>query len=469
MGLAPDAYAELDGVALAAAVAAGDTTAREVAEAALSQIERLDPRLNSFTTVVAERALTEADALDSARASGQPLGPLAGVPFGVKDLFDMARVTTVAGSKIHAERAPAVADAAVVTRLHAAGGVLTGALTMDEYAYGFTTENHHHGPTHNPHDPRRIAGGSSGGTAAAVAGGLLPIAIGTDTNGSIRVPAALCGIFGLKPTYGLVSRAGGVLFAPSLDHVGIAARSVRDLATTLDAVAGHDPADPASVDRRLEPSRPAVGRSIAGLAVAVADGWFADGGRPEVHQAVALVAEALGASGTVTLPEAERGRAAAYVITAAEGANQHLDDLRRRPDDFDPMTRDRFLAGALLPAALYVSAQRYRRWYQRLVLEALAGVDVVLAPTVPFPATIIGQRTIEIGGAEVVVAPNLGQYTQPLSCIGLPVVSVPVHGVGPMPLGVQLVGKPFTEATLLAVAAALEADGVVSAPVPSFG
>ncbi len=469
MGLSLADYVALDAVAIATAVRAGHLRAREVADAALHAVDTLDPTLNSHTTVVAERTGADAEAVDAAIAAGEPVGPLAGVPYGVKDLFDISGVTTVAGSSIHSERPPASADSAVGHRVADAGGLLTGALNMDEYAYGFTTENSHYGPAHNPHDPTRIAGGSSGGTAAAVAGGLVPMAIGTDTNGSIRVPTALCGVFGLKPTYGVVSRAGSVVFAPSFDHVGIAARSVRDLAATLDVVAGFDPTDPGSTEQILPPTTPSLGQSIDGLRIAVADGWFAEGGVPEVFAAVARVAQALDAERTITIPAAARGRAAAYVITAAEGANQHLDDLRSRPEQFDPMTRDRFLAGALLPASLYVRAQRFRRWYRDQVLSALADVDVFLAPTVPFPATTIGQRTIELDEREVVVAPNLGVFTQPLSCIGLPVVSVPIHGIASLPLGVQLVAKPFDEALLLRVAAALEADGIASAPVPSFG
>ena len=199
-------------LAIAAMVRSGAISAAAVAEAALARIALRNPVLNAFTTITAERALNDARGVDAKLARGEDPGPLAGVPFAVKDLFDIAAVVTRAGSKIDAEGAPAAADATLVRRLAEAGAVLVGALNMDEYAYGFTTENSHYGPTHNPHDPARIAGGSSGGSAAAVAGGLVPLALGSDTNGSIRVPASLCGVFGLKPTYGRLGRGGARLF-----------------------------------------------------------------------------------------------------------------------------------------------------------------------------------------------------------------------------------------------------------------
>ena len=217
-------------LAIAAAVRAGKTRAHDVVAGALERIARRDATLNAFTSVLRDRALADADAIDHRLASGADAGPLAGVPFAAKNLFDIAGVTTLAGSKINADNAPATRDATAVARLRTAGAVLVGALNMDEYAYGFSTENTHYGPTRNPHDPSRIAGGSSGGSAAAVAAGLVPLSLGTDTNGSIRVPAALCGVFGLKPTFGRVSRAGVVPLAWSFDHVGPFARRVADLA-----------------------------------------------------------------------------------------------------------------------------------------------------------------------------------------------------------------------------------------------
>jgi AtzE family amidohydrolase len=280
------------------------------------------------------------------------------------------------------------------------------------------------------------------------------------------VPASLCGVFGLKPTYGRVSRAGSVLFAASLDHVGLLARSVEDLAVAFDALQGPDPEDPVCGDRPATPVVPAISRGTDGLRIAVAGGYFAEGGEPDAIEAVAAVAKALGVSREVTVPEAHRARAAAMIITAAEGAQQHLDRLRTRAADFDPLTRDRFLAGALVPAALVLRAQRFRAWYRAQVRELFREVDVVLAPTTPCVAPRIGETGEGvIGGQTVFVRAHLGVYTQPLSFVGLPVISVPVARPGQLPIGVQLVGAPWTEATLFRVAAALEAGGSVAAPI----
>lgn len=455
-----------DAVGVAEAVRARRASAAEVAARALARIAARDPALNCFTAVLADRARRDAAAVDAALARGEDPGPLAGVPVAVKNLFDVEGLTTLAGSRINAERPPASRDAACVAALRRAGAVLVGALNMDEYAFGFTTQNTHYGPTRNPHDRDRVAGGSSGGSGAAVAAGLVPLTLGSDTNGSIRVPAALCGVFGLKPTYGRVSRRGTALFAGSFDHVGPLARSTRDLAAAFDVLQGPDAADPAASRRPVEPVGQGWKRGIAGLRIAVAGEHFARGGEPEALAAVGEVARALGARETLTLPEPHRARAAALIITSAEGAQLHLPDLRTRPDDFDPMTRDRFLAGALVPATAYVAAQRFRAWYRAAVRLLFNQVDVLLAPTTPFPAPRIGQERITVAGHEVPARTTLGLYTQPLSFIGLPVISVPMaRAPGRLPLGVQLVAAPFREAALLRVAAYLEAEGVIAARI----
>ena len=454
-----------DALGVVADVRARRVTARETVLTALARIRARDPGLNCFSTVLEEAALRDAAAVDAALDAGRDPGPLAGAPFAVKNLFDVRGLVTLAGSRINAENGAASRDATVVARLRGAGAVLLGALNMDEYAFGFTTENSHYGPTRNPHDSSRVAGGSSGGSAAAVAGGLVPFTLGSDTNGSIRVPAALCGIYGLKPTYGRLSRAGAALFGISFDHVGPLAASVRDLAAVYDVMQGPDPADPVCADRGVEPCLPMLDEGAEGLRIAVAEGHFASRGEPEVFAAVESVAKALGAVRRVTIEENERARAAATIITASEGASLHMDDLRARPLDFDRMTRDRFLAGALLPAALYVRAQRFRSWYRAQVREIFREVDVLLAPTTPFPAPRIGQDTITVGGVEVPARPMLGLYTQPLSFVGLPVITVPVAGSGQLPVGVQLVAAPWCEAALFRVAALLERDGVVAARI----
>jgi 1-carboxybiuret hydrolase len=451
---------------IAQSVAAGKTSAVEVAEAALARIAERDERLNAFTAITRERALAKARAVDADRAAGRTLGPLAGVPFAVKNLFDVKGLPTLAGSKINRDRPPAAADATLIERLEAAGAVLVGALNMGEYAYDFTGENVHYGPSRNPHDTSRMTGGSSGGTGGAVAGGLVPFALGSDTNGSIRVPSSFCGLFGLKPTYGRLSRARSFPFVASFDHLGPLARTARDLALAYDAMQGHDPEDPVCADRPVEPTLPLIGRGTSGLRIAVAGGYFRRGASPEALGAVTQVAKALGATREIELPEAARARAAAFVISTTEGAALHLDRLRIRANDFDPAVRDRLFAGAMMPASLVVKAQKFRRWYRGEVLKRFDGVDAILAPATPFPAPRIGQQTMMLDGAEVPLRPNIGIFTQPISFVGLPVVAVPVP-LSPLPIGVQIIAAPWREDVALRIAHALEESKAVAAPQPA--
>jgi aspartyl-tRNA(Asn)/glutamyl-tRNA(Gln) amidotransferase subunit A len=429
-------------------------SAAEVVEAHIARIEAHDGALNCFTDRAFGRARAEAAAVDARIAAGADAGPLAGVPIAVKNLYDVAGLTTRAGSKILRDRAAAVADAPAVKRLVDAGAVLLGALNMDEFAYGFVTENAHDGDTHNPHDVSRIAGGSSGGSAAAVAAGFAAITLGSDTNGSIRLPAGLCGVFGLKPTYGRIDRAGTYPFVDSFDHLGPFARSAGDLGLAYRLLQDSDPA--AVEDQKIEPGR-----------VAVLDDWFEQGAAPEMLDAVAAVARGLRASARATLPAAGLARAAAFCISAFEGGQLHKENLRVRPEDFDPATRPRLIAGALQPAETIYRAQRFRAWFReqtRLVFEKF---DILLAPASPCTAPLLGQKTMMLGGEAVPVRPNLGLYTQPISFIGLPVVTVPVAGPG-LPRGVQVITAPGREALGLAAAAALERGGVVAAPVAAL-
>jgi AtzE family amidohydrolase len=453
--------------AIATAVARGDTTARAVVDAALVRIRRLNPMLNAFTAVTAERAQARAKAIDVARTDGRPFGPLAGVPFAVKNLFDIAGLPTLAGARINRDRPPAQSDATLIERLQSAGAVLVGALNMGEYAYDFTGENIHDGASRNPHDLDRMTGGSSGGSGGAVASGLVPLALGSDTNGSIRVPASLCGLFGLKPTYGRLSRAGTFPFVASFDHFGPFARSARDLALAYDAMQGPDRLDPACADRLAEPALPTLATGIEGLRIAVAGGYFRQGASAEIRGALDRVAGALGATREIEIPEAQRARAAAYVITAAEGAALHLDRLRERAGDFDPAVRDRLIAGAMVPAALLVKAQKFRRWYRERVLDLFASVDVILAPATPCTAPLIGQQSFVLDGVELPVRANLGIYTQPISFIGLPVVAVPFP-LAPLPTAVQIIAAPWREDIALRVAHTLETMGIAVAPRPEL-
>ncbi|WP_225708951.1 AtzE family amidohydrolase [Bradyrhizobium cenepequi] len=455
----------LSAAEIAQAVATRKLSALEATEAALARIATHNSVLNAFTDVTADRARARAKAVDAAIAAGQDVGPLAGVPFAVKNLFDVQGISTRAGSKINRDLPPAARDATLIERMEAAGAVLVGALNMGEYAYDFTGENVHDGPSRNPHDPTRMTGGSSGGSGSAVGGGLVPIALGSDTNGSIRVPSSFCGIFGLKPTYGRLSRARSFPFVASFDHLGPLARSARDLALAYDAMQGPDPDDAACTTRPVEPVMPQLAQGLGDLRIAIAGGYFQQNVFPEAVEAVARIAKALNATRTLELPEAARARAAAYVITTTEGASLHLDRLRKRPNDFDPAVRDRLIAGAMIPAPYVDKAQKFRRWYREKVLELFKTVDVILAPATPCVAPKLGQVNFTLDGVELPVRANIGIHTQPISFIGLPVVAVPVP-LEPMPIGVQIITAPWREDIALRVAYALEHMGAAAPPLP---
>jgi aspartyl-tRNA(Asn)/glutamyl-tRNA(Gln) amidotransferase subunit A len=448
-------FCKQSAIALAALVKTGAATAGAILEAHITRIETFDPLLNCFTDRTFTRARAEAAAVDSSIAAGKATGPLAGVPIAVKNLFDVAGLPTRAGSKILRKGKPAEQDAPILKQLINAGAVLLGALNMDEFAYGFVTENAHDGTTRNPHDTARIAGGSSGGSSAAVAAGFAPITLGSDTNGSIRLPAGLCGIFGLKPTYGRINRHGTFPFVDSFDHLGPFARSAEDLALVYDLLQNEDAATP-SLHRKIDSKR-----------VATLAGWFEEGAAPEMLDAVASVATAFGASAKVILPEAATARASAYCITAFEGGQLHKHNLIAQPENFDPATRPRLIAGALQPAETIYQAQRFRAWFRAEALKLFDKFDILLAPATPCTAPLVGQKTMILDGKEVPVRPNLGLYTQPISFIGLPVVCVPVVSTG-LPRGVQLIGAPASEGLLLAASALLQSMGTVAAPVAAL-
>ncbi|GGD06481.1 AtzE family amidohydrolase [Franconibacter pulveris 1160] len=445
-------------------LAQGHFSAAELARQTLAAIERSNPAVNAFTHVSQERMLQEAARVDQLRAQGQPLPPLAGVPYAVKNLFDIDGVTTLAGAALFSQQPPAAKDAFAVSQLRRAGALLGGALNMDAYAYGFTTENSHYGATHNPHDLTRVAGGSSGGSAAAVAAGMVNFTLGTDTNGSIRVPASLCGVLGLKPTFGRLSRSGSVPFVASLDHIGPLARSAEDLAQVYDALQGADETDRFQSPRPVEPAATRLAAETP-LRCAVLTGYFDTWCDEDARTAVAQVAKALGAQETLTLPEAELARQAAFLLTAAEGGNHYLPQLRTEPHRFEPNSRERLLAGAMTPSAWYTQAQRFRGWFRDQTLGLFDNVDLLLAPATPCCATEIGAATMRINHTDLPVKASMGMLAQPISFLGLPVVTVPVMTAKGLPIGVQLIGAPWREATCLQAAKRLENLGVVNVEV----
>jgi AtzE family amidohydrolase len=447
-------------------ISQGARTAASVLAETKALIHARNPGLNCFTATTFERAEREAAAIDALQAQGRALPPLAGVPYAVKNLFDIEGMVTLAGAKVNASNAPAAADATVVARMQRAGAVLVGALNMEELAYGFVTENPHYGTTRNPHDHTRGAGGSSGGSAAAVGAGMVPISLGSDTSGSIRVPASLCGVFGLKPTYGRLPRSGTFPFVNSFDHVGPFGSSVSDLALSYDAMQGPDPRDPACAQRAVEPVA-AASALRPGIRIGILGGWFHEWADPTARRAVQLVAAALGATDWTELKGAEAARAAAYIITGAEGGALHRPRLIEQYEDFGPASRARLVAGSLIPASWVVQAQRIRQQVYREAIELFKRFDLLLAAAAPVVAPRVGQETLVINERSIPTKAGLGVLTQPISCIGLPVCTVPVWpgnderpNAKDLPLGVQLIGAPWREDLCLGAARALEQAGI---------
>jgi AtzE family amidohydrolase len=423
----------------------------------LARVVEFNNRLNAFTNLTPNRA---------EQAPGQ--GPLARKSFAFKNLYDFAGLTTRAGSVILADNPPATEDSAAVASLIAAGAIPLGATNMDEFAFGFTTENSHVGPARNPHDLSRSAGGSSGGSAVAVAAGLVDLALGTDTNGSVRVPASFCGVFGLKPTYGRLSRRGVFPFSTSLDHVGLFARSTADLAAGYDALQGRDPRDPMQAARVVE----LVGSSDPDrvLKVAVLGGHFAQYAGDAAAEALKTAATALGANQTVELPLAAAARAAGALITYAEAGELHRKRLKTDRHRLDPLIRYRLTAAALTPAQWYLQAQRVRRLLTEQLAALFQTYDLLIAPATPFPALTIGTDHVELGGETLPARSAAGIMTQPLTPAGVPIAVAPLwpEAAEGLPVGVQLIARPWREADALAAAARLEQAGIAAAPIATL-
>jgi len=429
---------------IAAAVRAGAVTATAVAVQALEAL-RHDSHV-AVTRVLAERAMAEAAAVDAAVARGDDPGPLAGVPCGVKDLFDVVDLPTTAGSAARSAGPLAGADAEAVRRLAAAGAVLCATLNMDAFAYGFATVNADYGTTCNPHDPARLAGGSSGGSAAAVAAGLVPLALGSDTNGSVRIPASLCGLYGLRPARGDLPIGGAFPFAESFDEIGPFAASLDDLALVWGVLRGK-----------------AVAPADAGPRIARLGGRFRENADPAQLAAIDQIAPG---APLIELPDVARARSAAFVMTAYEGGQLHRDALAENPMAYDPAVRDRLIAGALLPAALYAEAEVFRAEHRAEIAALIADFDVLLAPSAPCAAPLIADQLILIDGEPSEARSNLGIHTQPITFTGLPVLAVPLKRPGALPLGLQLIGKSGGEGALLRLAAELEQRGITGVTMP---
>jgi aspartyl-tRNA(Asn)/glutamyl-tRNA(Gln) amidotransferase subunit A len=441
----------------------------ELTQAAIKRIDRLNGTLKAFITVTADIALQQARSADSELMAGRHRGPLHGVPVALKDLFLTRGVLTTCGSVIHRDFVPDE-DATVVKRLRDAGAVMVGKLNMHELAYGITSNNPHFGAVRNPWNTEQIPGGSSGGSGAAVAAGIVYAAMGSDTGGSIRIPAAYCGTVGLKPTYGRVSRYGAMPLGYTLDHMGPLTRSVRDAAHVLNAIAGHDPADPSSSRRPVVDYVPEDGCSIRGLRVGFPERFFYEHLDPDVESAVrgaAARAKSLGAElKPVRVADMEAINAAARVVLLAE-ASSHLEPHLEHRGRFGPDVLALLDQGRLVPAVDYVNAQRLRRRLRAEFDLVWKEVDCLFVPAVPNTAPKIGETKVQIGGREEDVRLAATRLVRGINLLGYPALSMPCGlGSNGLPIGLQIVGAPFDEATILRVGAALEDGGVGIPPCP---
>ena len=431
----------------------------EVVDAHLERIHETDARLNSFITLLTTESVAAAKAAETDIRAGRYRGPLHGIPIGLKDLYYTKGVRTTVGSKIMSDFVPDE-DATVVEKFREAGAVIMGKLQMHEFAIGSTSENPHYGPAHNPWDTDRVTGGSSGGSASAVASGQCMGALGTDTGGLVRIPASLCGIVGLKPTFGRVSKYGVFPAAWSLDTVGPMTRTVRDAAIVLNAIAGHDPRDPSSSPRAREDFTAELGQEATGVRIGIPQEHFFDVIDDQVKASMmkaARVLEGLGASvEEVSIPLLEYAQQIG-TISSSEEAEVHSDNLRDRAGDIDPEVRAKLEMGALTTAVQYIRAQRARAAFNRQVRQTMERVDILLTPTTAVTAPRIGQKTVTVGDREEPRLPLLSRLTRPFNLCGVPTISVPCGFTSAgMPIGLQLAGRPFEEAAVLRVAHAYE-------------
>jgi aspartyl-tRNA(Asn)/glutamyl-tRNA(Gln) amidotransferase subunit A len=429
----------------------------EVVRAHLDRIAALDSKLRAFITICADSALESARAAEADLMAGRPVGPLHGVPWAPKDLYSTKGVRTTGGSKILADSVPA-ADATVVARLARAGAIVLGKLNMHEFAYGPEGINAHYGDTRNPwsSDAHRIAGGSSSGSGAAVAAGMAPGSLGSDTGGSIRIPASLCGITGLKPTYGRASRAGVLPLTWSMDHVGPMTRSARDCALMLGAIAGYDPADPTTSVLPVPDYGAALTGDVKGLRVGLLRAHVTDVAAPEVRTAVEAAAKQFERAGAVVdevnLTQVAHAGTASAAIVASEALAYHAAWMRSRPQDYQPDVRERLRIGAFVSGAHYVRAQQVRALVAREIDEALARRDVLLAPATPLAAPVLGERETTLGDGPSDVRAALLRCTRPFNFSGHPACAAPGgFTAAGLPIGLQLIGRPFDEATVLRI------------------
>jgi aspartyl-tRNA(Asn)/glutamyl-tRNA(Gln) amidotransferase subunit A len=447
-------------VSLSKALRKREISAVEVIRAYLERIESYDSKINSFITLLPREALRAARQAEKEISKGNHRGPLHGIPFAAKDLFFTRGIRTTCGSKILKTFRPAY-NATVIERLYSAGAILLGKLNMHEFAYGTTSVNPHYGPVRNPWDRERVTGGSSGGSAAALASSFAPLTLGTDTGGSIRIPSALCGTAGLKPTYGRISRHGVYPLCWSLDHPGPMARTAADLALAVKVIAGPDPLDSSSSSVPVPTYAAGLSETLKGVKIGVPKTYYFDRVDPEIRQAVRGAIQVCGELGAtikkMDISLQPQASIAAFLILMAEGAASLEKWRRTRAMDLGDDVRSRLNLGAALLATQYLKAQRTRRQVQEEFSRVFRQVDVILTPQLPITAPKIGQGTVTWEKKTEPVPSALTRFTRIYNLVGIPALSVPCgFSSTELPMGLQIAGRPFDEATVLRVGHAYE-------------
>jgi len=437
-----------------------EVTPLEIVEAFLSRIESLEPKLNSFITLLYDQAIESATQAEKEIQAGRYVGPLHGIPFGLKDLFYVKGIRNTSGSKIYDNFIPDY-DSTIALRLKKAGGILLGKLNMHPLAYGPTGENEEYGHMHNPWNLDLIAGGSSGGNGSAVASGECPFAMGSDTGGSVRIPAALCGIVGFKPTYGRLSRYGMTVLAWSQDHPGPMTRTVEDCALVMNAIAGYDPNDPTSINLPVQDYTRALTGEIKGFRLGVIKEFFDLPIESQVKisfwRAMDKLTELGAIISEISWPIYHYGTAIASLIQMAEATSYHRELIRKKGPLIYPPVRLRLEAGVFISATDYIQAQRARSLFYIQSLNLFKNLDLIVTPTVPVTAFSIGTSSLVLDGQKVNVISLLTQYTRPFNLNGFPAITVPCgFSEDQLPIGLQFVGRPFDEESVLRSAHAYE-------------
>ena len=438
-------------------IRAREVSAVELAQESLGRIRDEQPRINAFITVTEDLALAQARRADEELSRGIDRGPLHGIPYSLKDVFATRGIRTTCGSKIFADYVPDL-DCAVYEKLNEAGAVLMGKNGLHELAYGITSDNPHFGTIRNPRDPERIPGGSSGGSAAAVTADLVFFSLGTDTGGSIRIPAAYCGCVGLKPTSGRVSRYGVLPLDFSMDHVGPLTRSVSDAALVMNAIAGFDERDDTSSRQPIPDYLPSRRTSLSRCRIGVPEKFFTERVNSSVAQAFEAALKRAAAKGAIVKKVSVPDPAGPIVIGRLfllSEASALMEPYLSRRGDFGPDVLALLDQGRLIPASDYINAQRLRRVYQKQWAAVWEETDVLLTPAAPVEAPLIGQKTVTAGGAEEDVRLASTRLVRPFNVLGFPAISIPANSTG-LPVGLQIIEKPFGEKYLLSVAESLE-------------